>query len=627
MFKSVSRIFSICSIIVVVVVSIVGSTTVQAAPVLQGPNPTSPGQVESAPIEMVSAGGGHTCWLKSDGTVACWGTDIDGISTPPAGTFKQISAGTYHTCGVKSDGTLACWGDTDLGQSTPPGGTFIQVGAGSGHTCGVRIDGTLDCWGMDGNGQSTPPLGTFTEVSAGGWHSCGVRSDGTLACWGDDSQGQSTPPNGTFRQVSVGTWHSCGLKSDGTVACWGAGTTNTGGDPEYGQSMPPAGTFKQIDVAHMYACGIKSDGIVVCWGMDNAGQDIPPYGSFTQVSAGDFHGCGLYSNGTLTCWGDNSSKQSLPFTISGRVGCNSETQDVHGEGGGGGCSSAAGISSEGAGIAGGGGGCWGEAGVTGKDADITGGGGAPLLYYYDGISKTATWDSNGDYSFQVSYNWSGTVLPYYYYGGIGFVPYCRSYSNVLSDQADQNYAFRFPQGLILPSLSAHDGWVLESSEKSGTGKTLNASDPTFNLGDDASNRQYRAILSFDTASLPDDAIIQSATLRIKRSGAVVGKNPFAVLGQLWADISHGPFGTASLRAGDFSANAWATKVGSFNKIAENGWYTLYMDTDGLNKTGLTQLRLYFGLDDNNNRAADYMKFLSGNAADGRPELAIVYTLP
>ncbi|PYP95483.1 MAG: hypothetical protein DMD34_06665, partial [Gemmatimonadetes bacterium] len=50
-------------------------------------------------------GGFHTCGLKTDGTVACWGDDYYGQATPPAGTFAQVSAGGSHTCGLKTDGT------------------------------------------------------------------------------------------------------------------------------------------------------------------------------------------------------------------------------------------------------------------------------------------------------------------------------------------------------------------------------------------------------------------------------------------------------------------------------------------------------------------------------------------
>ena len=74
-----------------------------------------------------------------------------------AGTFSMISAGVFHTCGVRTDGTLACWGYNNYGQATPPAGTFTEVSAGWWHTCGVRTDGTLACWGSNGWGERHPP--------------------------------------------------------------------------------------------------------------------------------------------------------------------------------------------------------------------------------------------------------------------------------------------------------------------------------------------------------------------------------------------------------------------------------------------------------------------------------------
>ena len=112
------------------------------------------------------------------------GSASDGVQAS-AGGFTQVSAGYLHTCGVRTDGTLACWGSNSDGQATPPDGTFSQVSAGGFHTCGVRTDGTLACWGGNSDGQATPPDGTFSQVSAGRFHTCGVRTDGTLACWGD----------------------------------------------------------------------------------------------------------------------------------------------------------------------------------------------------------------------------------------------------------------------------------------------------------------------------------------------------------------------------------------------------------------------------------------------------------
>jgi hypothetical protein len=42
---------------------------------------------------QVSAAGEHTCGIRSDGTVECWGSDYSGESSPPSGAFTQVSAG------------------------------------------------------------------------------------------------------------------------------------------------------------------------------------------------------------------------------------------------------------------------------------------------------------------------------------------------------------------------------------------------------------------------------------------------------------------------------------------------------------------------------------------------------
>ncbi len=189
------------------------------------------------PFTQVSAGGSHTCGVKSDGAVACWGWNGYGQAERPAGTFTQVSAGDYHTCGVKTDRAVACWGsNTDwggnfIGQATPPAGTFTQVSAGRDHTCGVKTDGAVACWGDDYGGRATPPAGAFTQVSADFAHTCGVKTDGAVACWGENDEGQANRPAGTFTQVSAGSRHTCGVKTDETVVCWGR-------DDE-GQSTPP----------------------------------------------------------------------------------------------------------------------------------------------------------------------------------------------------------------------------------------------------------------------------------------------------------------------------------------------------------------------------------------------------
>ena len=127
-----------------------------------------------------------------------------------AGEFVSVSAGAEHTCGVKRDGSVACWGSNRFGQATPPAGEFASVNAGDFHNCGVKRDGSVACWGWNKVGQATPPAGKFASVSAGYDYTCGVKTDGTVACWGDELYGQEMPPEGEFASVGPGTATAAG---------------------------------------------------------------------------------------------------------------------------------------------------------------------------------------------------------------------------------------------------------------------------------------------------------------------------------------------------------------------------------------------------------------------------------
>jgi ELWxxDGT repeat protein len=182
------------------------------------------------------------------------------------------------------------------------------------------------------------------------------------------------------------------------------------------------------------------------------------------------------------------------------------------------------------------------------------------------------------------------------------------------------------------SAKSLDGWVLESGENSNTGGTLNADAATLRVGDDAGNKQYISILSFDTSSLPDTSVVTSAILKVHGQG-VTGTNPFATLGNIKLDIRNGPFsGNSSLQAEDFQAAASRSGIGTITTAhdAEN-WYSSGLISSALgsvNPKGITQLRLRFKTDDDNDATADYLRFSSGNAAYAdRPILEVTYYQP
>ncbi|MCY3953136.1 MAG: hypothetical protein OXG69_11425, partial [bacterium] len=89
-----------------------------------------------------------------------------------------------HSCGLRTDGTIACWGGNDSGQSDAPDGQYTAIAAGHSHTCAIRADGTIACWGGNDSRQSDAPDGQYTAIAAGHSHTCAIRADGTIACWG-----------------------------------------------------------------------------------------------------------------------------------------------------------------------------------------------------------------------------------------------------------------------------------------------------------------------------------------------------------------------------------------------------------------------------------------------------------
>jgi hypothetical protein len=189
--------------------------------------------------------------------------------------------------------------------------------------------------------------------------------------------------------------------------------------------------------------------------------------------------------------------------------------------------------------------------------------------------------------------------------------------------------------LTLISIADQDGWIIESSETSGQGGARNNTAITINLGDNQAKRQYLGILSFASgAALPDTAVITKVTLKVKKQGVTGGGDPLATFQGFMVDIKNGFFGTTSvLQIADFQAAAGKT-YGPFTPVPVSNWYTLDLTPAGpfINKltanSGLTQIRLRFKLEDNNDRIANILSLFSGSApAVSRPQLMVTYYVP
>lgn len=184
--------------------------------------------------------------------------------------------------------------------------------------------------------------------------------------------------------------------------------------------------------------------------------------------------------------------------------------------------------------------------------------------------------------------------------------------------------------LLTKSNPTHDGWILETGENTNIGGTKNNAATLLYVGDDAGNRQYVSILSFDTSAIPDNATIVSVSLRFKYAG-VTGTLPFLTHGNLLADVRTRPFSNKpTLQPSDFKSAATAYGVLSYRKKA-GVWYGRTLDPSEfvyVNKAGFTQFRLRFTKDDNNDLRANIFQIFSGNAPEAyRPKLIVVYTVP
>jgi uncharacterized repeat protein (TIGR01451 family) len=217
--------------------------------------------------------------------------------------------------------------------------------------------------------------------------------------------------------------------------------------------------------------------------------------------------------------------------------------------------------------------------------------------------------------------------------GNGKTIFAASTPNRDANTANNSASVTIKPSAVYKSDGAQDGWILETGENATTGGTINAAATTLRLGDDAAKKQMRAILSFDTSSLPDSAVITKVTLKVKRQSVTGDGNPVADFQGFMADIRKGPFGTSALQAADFQTAA-PKSVGPFSPAIASGWYEINLTSAKtyVNKlatsSGLTQIRLRFKVDDDDNAIANYLSLFSGDAAAGsRPQLIVEYYVP
>jgi alpha-tubulin suppressor-like RCC1 family protein len=297
-------------------------------------------------VVAIAAGQIHTCAVRYNGTVYCWGSSYDGqigngstsltVATPTLvveglSDVIGIAAGLVHTCALKSDGTVFCWGDNTSGQ------------LGQGSRGGFSAAPTFAVSG----------LSNAVSIAGGHVHTCAVRADGAALCWGDNASGQlgrgntTTPPSSAAAPVlnltgaiaiTGGSDHACALRSDGNVLCWGGNESGQIGDGTNAQRLVPTqvvglNTATEITAGSNFTCALEPNDTPRCWGDNSVGQlgdgtrvaeTIPSVvsggsGSINArgIAAGYFETCARRDNGAGACWGRGPDGDgTLSFRVS-----------------------------------------------------------------------------------------------------------------------------------------------------------------------------------------------------------------------------------------------------------------------------------------------------------------------
>ncbi len=287
------------------------------------------------PAIAVDVGWAHSCAVRADQILVCWGTAAAGLVPPPIDVVS-VSAGYYGTCAAYATGETRCIhgnarGEAGIGRTGSSGSTPVLgieqwegvsfAGYGGtvnvGRVCAWNSEGAA-CWGEDQYGglglgviadyarsPKAVPIGAgWGSVALGYWHACGRDLAGQSWCWGSDDHGvllngiegaadRPVMPSlaGTWEQLAPGASSSCGIVTDGgerRLFCWGDNSNGqlATGDKldrtaaaevfyDTGGGMAHATDWHSVAMKGSHACGLRDeDGVgrtLWCWGLGQSG--------------------------------------------------------------------------------------------------------------------------------------------------------------------------------------------------------------------------------------------------------------------------------------------------------------------------------------------------------------------
>ena len=185
-------------------------------------------------VTAISAKGGHSLALRSNGTVMAWGENTFGdlgngtaersdvpLEVQGLSEVTAVSAGQAHSLALRKNGTVMAWGVNDSGELGIGNDTGPETCAESAVPCSRR---PVEVSGLSG----------VVSIAGGGLHSLALLSGGTVDAWGYNEDGQvgdgthqsrfsPVPVSGLsgVSAIAAGEYHSLALLSSGSVMAWG----------------------------------------------------------------------------------------------------------------------------------------------------------------------------------------------------------------------------------------------------------------------------------------------------------------------------------------------------------------------------------------------------------------------
>ena len=235
------------------------------------PAPVLIGEVPLTGIQSIVAGSHHTCALRNDGAVFCWGRHDRGqLGVPAPPMFAQCQNACIPTAVAvvgfegatppfEEDGGIEEPFDASVGDGALADSSIADSDARDGLAPNdAGVDGQLiadvsvinDIVFQDTiRDSAVTARPTVTSIAAGRSFSCVSLSDETVRCWGSNRQ----------RELGSGTTDEGGSDLSVVIAGPGAAPSN------------PLHSVRRVSAGGATVCATLSDRSLRCWGSNEYG--------------------------------------------------------------------------------------------------------------------------------------------------------------------------------------------------------------------------------------------------------------------------------------------------------------------------------------------------------------------